>query len=90
MLNSEKSLPPSGQKPVHRPEPPLICAEELAEMLQVSTRTLWRLLSAGQLIEPIKLGGSTRWRLEQVRRWIDEGCPAPADCKNDPRTKKAR
>lgn len=65
------------------PDSLLICADELAKMLQVSTRTLWRLLSSGQLIQPIKLGGSTRWRLDEVRRWIDQGCPAPSDGKND-------
>lgn len=71
-------------------ESPLICADELARMLQVSTRTLWRLLSSGQLIQPIKLGGSTRWRLEEVRRWIERGCPAPGEGNNDPGFKKAR
>ncbi len=58
-------------------EPLLIPAEQLAEMLQISTRTLWRLLSSGKLITPIHIGGSTRWRLDQVHKWIDEGCPEP-------------
>lgn len=44
-------------------------------MMKVSKRTLWRLLSAGKLIEPIRLGGNTRWRLRDVQTWIDEGCP---------------
>ena len=57
--------------------PALISASELAELLQISTRTLWRLRSAGKLIEPIKLGGSTRWRLDEVQAWISDGCPAP-------------
>lgn len=60
-----------------RTGPAVISAAELAELLQISTRTLWRLRSAGKLIEPIKLGGSTRWRLDQVQTWIAEGCPAP-------------
>ena len=55
----------------------LVSASELAELLQVSTRTLWRLRSNGKLIAPIKLGGSTRWRLEEVQQWIAQGCPAP-------------
>jgi predicted DNA-binding transcriptional regulator AlpA len=57
--------------------PALISAAELAELLQISTRTLWRLRSAGKLIKPIKLGGSTRWRLDEVQTWIADGCPAP-------------
>ena len=42
-----------------RTRPALISATELADLLQISTRTLWRLRSSGKLIEPIKLGGST-------------------------------
>jgi len=57
--------------------PALISATELAELLQISTRTLWRLRSAGKLIRPIRLGGSTRWSLDEVQTWIAEGCPAP-------------
>ena len=58
-------------------EPMLISVEELSQIMQVSVRTLWRLRSAGRLIEPIRIGRNTRWRLDEVRRWIDEGCPAP-------------
>jgi len=61
----------------------LIKAEEFARMLGISPRTLWRLLSAGKLIQPIRIGGSTRWRMDEVRRWIDEGCQ-PAE--HSPRT----
>jgi prophage regulatory protein len=61
----------------HTGAPQLVTAEELAGMLAVSTRTLWRLLSAGKLIEPVRIGGSTRWRLQEVQEWISEGCPEP-------------
>jgi predicted DNA-binding transcriptional regulator AlpA len=54
--------------------PLLIDAGEFARLLGVSTRTLWRLLAGQQLISPIKLGGSTRWRLSDVRAWIERGC----------------
>lgn len=56
-------------------EPVLISADELARLINISTRTLWRLLSARQVPEPIRIGGSTRWRLDQVRQWIEQGCP---------------
>ena len=58
------------------PEPLLIPAEELARLLQVSTRTLLRLRSAGELPQPVRLGGTVRWRLDEVRKWIAEGCPS--------------
>lgn len=60
----------------------LITADEFAGMLNVSTRTLWRLLSKGELPEPIRIGGSTRWRLDEVQRWINDGCPPMVASKN--------
>ncbi|WP_425395433.1 helix-turn-helix transcriptional regulator [Aeoliella sp.] len=53
----------------------LIAAEELAKMLDVSTRTIWRLLSTGKLVQPLRIGGSVRWRLDDVEEWINNGCP---------------
>lgn len=60
----------------------LIDAEELARLLKVSTRTLWRLLAKGELPEPLYVGRSTRWRLDSVSRWIEEGCPPLTAGKN--------
>lgn len=56
-------------------EPRLIPAEQLAAMLNISTRTLWRKLSAKKIPEPVRIGGLPRWRLDQVRQWIAQGCP---------------
>ena len=55
----------------------LITAEQVAAMLQVSPRTVWRLRSSGKLPKPVEIGGSVRWNSEQIQRWISEGCPAP-------------
>jgi excisionase family DNA binding protein len=59
---------------INRVEPMLISVNQVAVMLGVSTRTVWRLVSAGQLVAPVRLGGSARWRIDEVRRWIDDGC----------------
>ncbi|MFM7318335.1 MAG: helix-turn-helix transcriptional regulator [Isosphaeraceae bacterium] len=56
----------------------LMSAEELAEMLRISERTLWRLLSAGQIPKPVRIGRSTRWRANEIREWIDSGCQSGA------------
>ena len=53
----------------------LIPVEEVASMLGVSERTLWRLLSAGKVPEPLRIGRSTRWRSAEIREWIERGCP---------------
>lgn len=58
--------------------PILISAEELAKLIQVSERTLWRLLSAGKVPQPVRIGRNTRWRYAEVREWIEKGCPGPS------------
>lgn len=74
--NSLSQEQPASSSP-SREEPLLISADDLARLLQVSTRTLWRLRSSGELLEPVKIGGNTRWRLSEVRQWIADGCPPP-------------
>lgn len=57
-------------------EPPrLISAKEVSEILSISQRTLWRMLSAGRMIPPIRLGRVVRWRADEVTQWIANGCP---------------
>ncbi len=55
--------------------PVLLTAEEVAAMLGISERTLWRLLSAGDVPRPVRFGRNTRWRLVEIRDWIEKGCP---------------
>ncbi len=62
----------------------LITLEELAEILHLSSRTLQRKLSAGELPAPIRIGRSIRWPLAVIHKWIEEGCPvmkrSPGGC----------
>jgi prophage regulatory protein len=74
-------------EPTTGSEPLLIPAAECARLLDVSTRTLWRQLSAGQVPRPVRFGGTVRWRLDEVRKWIAEGCPNPQARENDGRRK---
>ena len=55
-------------------KPQLLKAPEVAKIVSISTRTLWRLVSARKFPEPIRIGGSTRWRAKDVERWIEDGC----------------
>ncbi len=64
-------------------EPLLITAEELAGLLNLSKRTLWRLRSAGDLPKPVKLGNSVRWIRDEIKKWIEAGCPSPQAREND-------
>ena len=59
----------------------LLNADGVAQLLGVSRRTVWRLLSAGRLPRPVVLGASgglRKWRRKELLRWIDCSCP-PAD-----------
>jgi prophage regulatory protein len=53
----------------------LLTARELADMLQVSVRTVWRLRSSASIPAPVRIRGSVRWNRDEVQRWIDQGCP---------------
>ena len=55
--------------------PSLLTAPQIAELLQLSTRTVWRLRSAGKLPNPVEIGGSVRWNRDEIQRWITAGCP---------------
>jgi prophage regulatory protein len=72
---------------VQQESPLLIRADEFARMLQVSPRTLWRLRSGGEIPEPVRFGGTVRWRLDEVRKWIADGCPLPKARENERRRK---
>ncbi len=58
----------------------LITANQLADLLNISERTLYRLKSTGVIPKPISLGGSVRWRLTEIRTWIEQGCPKSDPC----------
>ena len=51
-----------------------ISARELAEKMSLSTRTIWRLLSAGKLPKPCALGGSKRWKLSDIDLFLACDC----------------
>ena len=55
--------------------PLLLRASEAAELCSASVRT-WRSWdAAGSIPSPIHIGRSAFWRLEELRAWIDAGCP---------------
>lgn len=63
--------------PPNDEEPLLVPVRTVAKLLQVSTRTVWRMLSAGELIKPRRIGTIVRWHLNELKGWIADGCPRP-------------
>jgi predicted DNA-binding transcriptional regulator AlpA len=53
------------------PLEPLLTVEDLERLLRVDRRTVRRLWKKGQLPAPCKLGGSNRWRAEEIVDALD-------------------
>jgi predicted DNA-binding transcriptional regulator AlpA len=53
----------------------LIDIKRVAELLSVSTGTVWALISTEDIPQPLHIGRSTRWRENEILAWIEEGCP---------------
>jgi len=53
----------------------LVTAKQAAWMCGKSLRT-WRAWdSAGWIPRPVRIGRSTLWRADQLRAWVEAGCP---------------
>ena len=62
----------------HIPEqeaPMLLNAQQVADLLGVSVRHLYKLHNSGRLPAPIRLGRAVRWRREELQAWITAGTP---------------
>jgi excisionase family DNA binding protein len=59
------------------PVPPeLLKSAEVAQMLSIGTRTLWRWSRSGKMPRPIRIAdGTVRFRRAEIQDWIAAGCP---------------
>ena len=53
----------------------LLRVRDVAAQLKVSQRQVWKMHSAGGLPEPVRIGRSVRWRVDDIDRWVQLGCP---------------
>jgi predicted DNA-binding transcriptional regulator AlpA len=65
--------PPREIPPV---EALLIPASVAALMCGRSEASWWRDHAAERVPAPVRLGGRTLWRVEELRQWIDAGLPS--------------
>jgi excisionase family DNA binding protein len=56
-------------------EPVFYSAHQLADLLGVSYRQVWRMLSKGLLVGVVRLSGSVKFRKADIDKWIQLGCP---------------
>lgn len=55
----------------------LVADKEAAALLSIGRSTFWREVAAGNLPQPVKIGGVTRWRLADLRRCVESPATAP-------------
>lgn len=53
----------------------LVGADVAGPMCGRSEASWWRDHAAKRIPAPVKLGGRTLWRVEELRRWVEAGCP---------------
>ncbi len=53
----------------------LLSVAEVASLLNVCERHVYRMADAGQLPRPLRIGRTVRWDRRALERWIDAGCP---------------
>lgn len=57
----------------------LLTVKDVAELLRASDGHVRRLIVRQRIPEPVRPGGrAVRWRPEDIRQWIEAGCP---DCR---------
>lgn len=54
----------------------LLDIRQLATVLNVSVRSIYRLRDGGRLPAPVRVGCLIRWRAAEIDKWIESGCPA--------------
>lgn len=69
------TIPPVEDTP-SKEKSGLIDANEVARLLGVSSRMVWRLRDSGKMPRPTKIGSLVRWPRGVIEDWIEAGCPA--------------
>ena len=58
------------------PPAKLLDVRGVAELLNCSTRHVYRLSDAGKMPPPVRLGFLVRWAQTVIEDWIAAGCPS--------------
>jgi predicted DNA-binding transcriptional regulator AlpA len=67
----------------------LVDAKTTAKLLNISRAHLYNLLSINAIPAPVHIGKTIRWRLAEILKWVEEGCP-PCDRWVYPKPPKGR
>ena len=50
----------------------LLTIDDLSKLLKIDRKGAYARLEKGQLPKPLRIGKSLRWRVESVRKWIED------------------
>jgi len=64
---AQQPAPPQNGRAEERE---LLTAADVARMLAIGERSVWRKAQDGRLPPPVKVGGSTRWAKTSIRDWM--------------------
>jgi excisionase family DNA binding protein len=74
----------AGKKPPEDVEL-LVDTNQVAKLLQVSPRTVWKMQDTGEMPKPIRIGRAVRWGFEEIKAWVDARCPKATQWEKLPR-----
>jgi excisionase family DNA binding protein len=77
----------AGQKPP-QDRGLLIDTNQVAKLLQVSARTVWKMEHVGEMPKAIRIGKAVRWGYEEIQEWVAAVCPAADQWKTNWRRPK--
>lgn len=67
-----------------------LAATDVARLLGIGERTVWRHRQAGRLPPPLVVGGRTLWHRADIEEWIREQKRAAANQRRSPRYNKQK
>jgi excisionase family DNA binding protein len=50
----------------------LVSVKEVAALLGISVRKVWRMIAAGQFVAPVRMGRSRRWPQSEIQQYVEE------------------
>jgi predicted DNA-binding transcriptional regulator AlpA len=59
-----------GASPLKTPVPQLVSVDEIASRFDLCTRSIWRLVDAGELPQPIHVGHARRWYASDIENYL--------------------
>lgn len=54
----------------------LLEVREVARLLKISVRQVWKLSASGALPTPVRIARSVRWRARDIDQFVEKGCNA--------------